>query len=137
MELLLKSETKIPIRNRTFTLDKSELRENNPQSIILHSTYLYPEFQDLLNFHKSLGWAGVGYHFFVSKKGDIYQARPLNLEGAHSLGFNTSSIGLCFNSPNGNPTDKVVSNVKQLIDRLKESNDLEIISHTQSQISIL
>ena len=38
----------------------------------------------------------VGYHFLITKDGQIYQTRKLSEEGAHVIGMNKSSIGVCF-----------------------------------------
>lgn len=46
-------------------------------------------------WHKDNGWAGIGYHFFVRKNGEIYRGRPLNKVGAHVSGMNNDSIGIC------------------------------------------
>jgi len=135
IKTLLKS--KISIEDKIYTLDKKGLRNNKPEVIVLHSTN-YPKFDDLLRLHRMKGWAGVGYHLFVSDSRKIYQARPFSLEGAHALGFNTGSIGICFYSPDGNPNKKNVRAVKQLIKKTKEEyKDLKIISHTQAQISYI
>jgi len=47
------------------------------------------------DFYSSKGW-WVGYHFFIEKDGKITQTRALNEEGAHTIGMNNSSIGICF-----------------------------------------
>ncbi len=44
--------------------------------------------------HKNSGWSGIGYHFFVSKNGEIYRGRPIWAIGAHALGENNCSIGI-------------------------------------------
>ena len=46
-------------------------------------------------WHKSNGWSGIGYHFFVRKDGSIYRGRPLTAMGAHVSGMNDCSIGIC------------------------------------------
>lgn len=46
-------------------------------------------------WHKSNGWSGIGYHFFVRKDGTIYRGRPLWASGAHVQGMNNCSIGIC------------------------------------------
>ena len=46
-------------------------------------------------WHKSNGWSGIGYHFFVRKDGSIYRGRPLTTMGAHVSGMNDRSIGIC------------------------------------------
>jgi len=112
--------------DQTKTLNKTGLRENNPEYLILHSTYTYPTFNELLEKHRSNGWSGVGYHIFVSKDRKIHQARPFELEGAHALGFNTNSIGLGFYNMNG----ENLQEIKSLVSTLK---GLKIISHTEAQ----
>ena len=51
--------------------------------------------QQVDEWHKSNGWSGIGYHFFVRKDGSIYRGRPLNSMGAHVSGMNNCSIGIC------------------------------------------
>ena len=51
--------------------------------------------QDVDRWHKNRGWAGIGYHFFVRKNGEIYRGRPINTIGAHVSGANSNSIGIC------------------------------------------
>ncbi len=50
---------------------------------------------DIHSWHKSNGWAGIGYHFLVRKDGGIYRGRPLGKMGAHVSGMNNRSIGIC------------------------------------------
>lgn len=51
---------------------------------------------DIDQWHKNNGWIGIGYHFFITKKGECYEGRPLDKLGAHCTGFNSRSIGICF-----------------------------------------
>lgn len=51
--------------------------------------------QDIHAMHVKKGWAGIGYHFFVSKDGKVYRGRPLNAVGAQCEGCNNRSIGIC------------------------------------------
>lgn len=37
-----------------------------------------------------------GYHFYIRKNGDIKNTRPLEKPGAHALGYNAHSIGICY-----------------------------------------
>lgn len=41
-------------------------------------------------------WAGIAYHFYVDKDGKIFIGRPLNTIGAHTYGYNSVSVGICF-----------------------------------------
>lgn len=78
----------------------SELTERNKTNrIILHHSgvAVLQSIETIHNYHKnSLGWAGIGYHFYVRKNGEIYRGRPENAVGAHAYGSNTDSIGVCF-----------------------------------------
>lgn len=49
---------------------------------------------DIDAWHKANGWAGIGYHFYVTKKGQIFRGRPENVIGAHAKGENGDSIGI-------------------------------------------
>lgn len=47
-------------------------------------------------WHICRGYSGIGYHYFVNKQGEIYKGRPDNVIGAHAKGYNSTSIGICF-----------------------------------------
>lgn len=47
-------------------------------------------------WHQERGWAGIGYHFFIKQDGIIQAGRPLATRGAHTLGYNDRSWGVCF-----------------------------------------
>jgi N-acetyl-anhydromuramyl-L-alanine amidase AmpD len=40
-------------------------------------------------------WSDVGYHYFIDKKGRIFTGRPHEKVGAHCIGQNAKSIGIC------------------------------------------
>lgn len=70
---------------------------NNPQYIILHHAEASnASAMTIHDWHKNgNGWAGIGYHFYVRKDGTIYRGRPEKAIGAHALGYNDKSIGIC------------------------------------------
>lgn len=54
---------------------------------------------DAVSIHKQHlrnGWSGIGYHFYVRKDGTIYTGRPVSRIGAHCDGYNSFSVGICF-----------------------------------------
>lgn len=51
---------------------------------------------DLEVCHRHRGFNGAGYHFYIRKNGDIKNTRPLEKPGAHALGYNALSIGICY-----------------------------------------
>src|SRR3990167_5836333 len=47
-------------------------------------------------YHKSLGWQKIGYHYFIEKSGKIKQGRLETETGAHTIGKNDESLGICL-----------------------------------------
>lgn len=47
-------------------------------------------------WHKDRGWSGVGYHYIIRRSGEIEVGRPITEIGAHVLGMNLRSIGICL-----------------------------------------
>lgn len=79
--------------------------ENVPNKIIVHHTgdvTLGHQLDKVNEYHKSrkfpkseLGYF-VGYHIFIEKSGVIVSTRLENEVGAHTIGENKSSIGVCL-----------------------------------------
>lgn len=120
--------------DKTDHLDRNEeIKENKPEHLVLHATHSYPEWEDLLKCHLNRGFSGVGYHIFVSKSGKVYKNRKFNWHGAHCIGFNKNSIGLCFYLGEILLED-VKSCVKDSIEEIRRQfPEIKIISHTQGQ----
>ncbi|MBO4488111.1 MAG: N-acetylmuramoyl-L-alanine amidase [Bacteroidales bacterium] len=68
------------------------------QYIILHHSEMSSPHtvEDIHQWHLDKGWAGIGYHYFIAKDGEVYEGRPRNTVGAHTLDHNSDSIGICF-----------------------------------------
>lgn len=75
-------------------------RDKTVRIFLHHSgTNILQSIEVIHNYHKNtLGWAGIGYHFYVRKDGSIYRGRPEDVIGAHAQGdkANYDSIGICF-----------------------------------------
>lgn len=52
--------------------------------------------KDINRWHKERGFAMIGYHFVIYLDGSVHEGRPLAMQGAHTLGHNTTSIGICY-----------------------------------------
>lgn len=57
------------------------------------------------------GWWDVSYNFLVGGDGRIYEGRGWKKSGAHSVNFNTKSLGIAFigNYEKYNPTDAMLN----------------------------
>ena len=64
--------------------------------IVLHHRAGNGDVMSVHKQHQALGYAGIGYHFYVCKNGEIFKGRPIDSIGAHTAGVNNLSIGVCF-----------------------------------------
>ena len=47
-------------------------------------------------WHLNKGWQDIGYHFYVALDGTVHTGRDIEVSGAHTLGENENSIGVCY-----------------------------------------
>ena len=98
---------------------------NVPKSLIVHHTAGPAEqtFEIINSYHKqkfnlrsSLGFY-IGYQYFIDKLGKVTQGRADTDEGAHTIGMNNSSIGICLagNFDLNMPTPKQVESLRELL----------------------
>ena len=68
--------------------------------IVLHCSGVKPNMhQDISvidDYHRGKGWKGVGYHYYVRRDGTVEVGRRLEEVGAHCVGHNKYSIGICY-----------------------------------------
>ena len=77
--------------------------------------------------HRARGFATVGYHYYITRDGIVHGGRPLYQVGAHAVGFNENSIGVCYEGgldAEGHPCDTRTkaqrATLLALMKRLKE-----------------
>ena len=68
--------------------------------IIIHCSAT-PEGKDftveqIRRWHQARGFNDIGYHYIVYRDGSVHLGRPLQYIGAHCLGHNAHSIGVCY-----------------------------------------
>lgn len=80
--------------------------------LIIHCSATFPDqrvsVQDIDRWHRQRGFAGIGYHFYITVDGTIWTGRPLKQAGAHCQGYNAHSIGICYEGgldEDGRPKD--------------------------------
>lgn len=64
--------------------------------VILHHAVASVPVETIHNWHLGRGWCGIGYNFYVRKDGSVYQGRGWDAVGAHCAGYNSTSVGICF-----------------------------------------
>ena len=99
-------------------------------SVIIHcsATKAGMDFSvaDIDRWHRARGMNGIGYHYVVRLDGTVEKGREVEVAGAHCLGWNGRSIGICYIGgldTNGNPadtrTDEQKKSMKGLVEELK------------------
>jgi len=103
-------------------------------------------------WHKERGWEGIGYHFVIlncyssskehkeetplaSNDGEIEAGRPLDCVGAHAIGINQTSIGICLigvNEFTGRQIDSLVAKILELEHSL--GRKLRILGHREVNV---
>ena len=51
---------------------------------------------DVDRWHRARGFRSIGYHYLVLLDGEVVAGRPEAEVGAHCLGHNAASIGVCY-----------------------------------------
>ena len=63
------------------------------------------------------GWDDIGYHFLIDWRGQVYEGRPLAMDGAHALGRN-QYVGIALIG-NSRTTDFTMAQVVALLELLE------------------
>jgi len=93
---------------------------------------------DIDRWHRKRGFRCIGYHYVIKLDGTIEEGRPLPEPGAHCIGHNEHSIGVCYiggvakdgHTPKDTRTEKQKAALYYLLRRLKtQYPDAEIHGH--------
>lgn len=102
--------------------------------IVVHCSAKLPDYDydadigaaEIDNFHKSIGWSGIGYHYVIRRDGSLEMGRAEDAKGAHVKGYNDCSIGICLiggvdanNDPEANFTDEQYDSLFKLLQDLE------------------
>lgn len=91
--------------------------------------------EDIDRWHKQKGWQGIGYHYVIELDGSVHKGRNEEVIGAHCLGHNVYSIGVCYiggldkwtKAPKDTRTDAQKQALIDLLKSLKEKYPNAII----------
>ena len=72
----------------------------NIKQIVIHCAATGPSAdigaKEIRAWHKKQGWRDIGYHYIIRRNGEIEAGRPVEQSGAHVIGHNAASIGVCL-----------------------------------------
>ncbi len=78
-----------------------------------------PTPEQTAKFHmEANGWPGIGYHWVISRNGDIYMTNPMTVMSYHVAGRNKECVGILLN---GNfirgrtPTQEQIESLTKLL----------------------
>lgn len=93
----------------TFKLKKSS---RNITEIIVHCSATKEgsnvSVDTIRAWHKARGFQDIGYNYVIYLDGSLHEGRNINIAGAHTVGHNSNSIGICYVGgldKKGNPKD--------------------------------
>ncbi len=99
--------------------------------IIIHCSAT-PEGRDVSvreidRWHRDRGFSKIGYHWVIYLNGSIHKGRPEEIAGAHVIGHNSYSIGVCYvggvdvkHNPKDTRTEAQRLALRELVKELKE-----------------
>lgn len=68
--------------------------------IVIHCTASRPNqhisMELLHQMHRARGWRCCGYHYYITRDGQLHIGRPEDEIGAHARHYNAHSIGICY-----------------------------------------
>lgn len=111
------------------------IKRNKTDTVVIHCADT-PEDMDIgaekiREWHtKERGWDDIGYHWVIRRDGTLDPGRPIEMQGAHAVTVNGSSVGICLVGRGDNFTDQQFMTLHNLINTTKDMyGDLEIIGH--------
>lgn len=110
-------------------------------TIIIHcsGTKAWQDFTaaDIDRWHRNRGFDSIGYHYIIRLNGKIEKGRDVSLPGAHCVGWNEHSIGICYIgglNTTGEPTDTRTKAQKRVMYELiqelqREYKIIQVMGH--------
>lgn len=87
------------------------------------------------------GWSDIGYHYMITRAGQVITGRPIESTGAHEPKVNKTAIGVVLfggfgSTPNDDPaqhyTPEQLDALRNLIDQLRQAHNIKkVTGHNQ------
>ena len=101
--------------------DKYETRSlSEIKNLVIHHTAVSPDVgpEAIARYHvDKQGWPGIGYHYFITTEGAIYQTNQLETISYHVRRNNPASVGIALagNLMEGGPTPRQLESTSRLL----------------------
>ncbi len=99
------------IETREYKWNGTLGKRSETKLIVIHHRAGNGDVESIHKLHLERGFSGIGYHFYVRKDGSVQKGRPIDAVGAHAVGANQTSVGVCFE---GNFEEEKDMPIKQL-----------------------
>ena len=95
--------------------------------VLHHAAASHCSIYNIHNWHLSNQWSGFGYHYFINKEGRIFRGRQDDVIGSHAKGYNSTSIGICFEGDFNKemPTQAQIDSGLELVEYLKKQYNIK------------
>ncbi len=100
-QIILPEETKKKLKRR---------KQEDITAIVLHHSAGHGPVEDIDRIHRKRGYTCIGYHYYITRTGEICLGRAVLTVGAHAKGHNKDTIGICLEGDfrKDEPTDKQI-----------------------------
>jgi len=93
--------------------------------------------KDIDEWHKRRGFARIGYHYVITRSGEIQKGREEGATGAHVMNHNEGNLGVCLiggvddkgNAEDNFTLDQKAALAKLLLELLTRYTRAEILGH--------
>jgi N-acetylmuramoyl-L-alanine amidase len=82
------------IKDARLRFPRRHIRRLRTEHIVIHHLDAHWDVHRTHAYHQSLGWNGIGYNLHVAMDGTITLGRGIEIEGVHTVGLNSRSIGI-------------------------------------------
>lgn len=121
---------KIVFRHSLLLLQKEKVR----YIVIHHAQAERATWEDIHQWHLKRGWAGAGYHEYITKNGDVFILRG-KWQRVHAKGYNKVSYGICLEGNYHKEKELSVLQMKSLMIRIlvkrAEFPSAKVVLHRQ------
>lgn len=101
--------------------------------ILHHSATETGDVESFRHYHVNVrGWDDIGYHWIITRKGQVQEGRPSWKAGAHAKGRNQDSLGICLVGTDSFTPEQLQS-LERILKRFEASYDIESVERHHEQ----